>query len=165
MSARPFWEVKSLAEMSAAEWESLCDGCGLCCLVRFEDETTGEVTPTRVACRLFDPHACRCRDYAHRRAQVPDCIKLTPANVAALPWMPKSCAYRRLSEGRGLAAWHPLVSGDPESVHAAGVSVRGQTISEATLDDPEDAIAFMAPDLMIERGRAPRLARRSRESN
>ena len=153
MAARDFWEVKTLAEMSPAEWESLCDGCGLCCLVRFEDEESGVVTPTRVACRLFDSQACRCVDYAHRRDSVPDCIKLTPGNVATLAWMPRSCAYRRISEGRGLAPWHPLVSGDPESVHAAGVSVRGQTISEDTLADPDDALEFAAPDLMIERGR------------
>ncbi len=152
MSARPFWEVKPLAEMSTAEWESLCDGCGLCCLVRFEDEATGEITPTRVACRLFDSHGCRCRDYSRRRAQVPDCIKLTPRNLSALPWMPKSCAYRRLNEGRGLAPWHPLVSGDPESVHAAGVSIRDQTISEDCLADPEDALDFVARDLLLERG-------------
>jgi hypothetical protein len=153
MAARPFWEVKTLARMSAAEWESLCDGCGLCCLVRFEDEASGVVAPTRVHCRLFDSQACRCTDYADRRRHVPDCIKLTPGNVAALDWMPRSCAYRRISEGRGLAPWHPLVSGDPESVHAAGVSVRGQTIGEDTLADPDDALEFAAPDLMIERGR------------
>jgi hypothetical protein len=153
MAERAFWEVKSLAEMSAGEWESLCDGCGLCCLVRFEDEDSGVVTPTRVACRLFDGEACRCVDYARRRESVPDCIKLTPGNVTTLAWMPKSCAYRRIAEGRGLAPWHPLVSGDPESVHAAGVSIRGQTISEALLADPEDAIDYAAPDLMIERGR------------
>ena len=153
MAAIPFWEVKSLAEMSAAEWESLCDGCGLCCLVRFEDETSGVVTPTRVACRLFDSQACRCTDYARRRDSVPDCIKLTPGNVTTLAWMPRSCAYRRISEGRGLAPWHPLVSGDPESVHAAGVSVRGQTINEDTLSDPDDALEFAAADLMVERGR------------
>lgn len=168
MSARPFWEVKSLAELTPAEWESLCDGCGLCCLVRLEDEETGEVTPTRVACRLFDPDACRCRDYQRRRSQVPDCIKLTPGNIALLPWMPKSCAYRRLSEGRGLAAWHPLVSGDPESVHAAGVSVRGQTVSETSLADPDDAAEFIAPDLLIERGvegAGRRFASRRRQAN
>ena len=162
MPAEPFWRTKSLAEMTSAEWESLCDSCGLCCLIRFEDEDTGVVTPTRVACRLFDSHACRCRDYDNRREQVPDCIKLTPGNVGALPWMPKSCAYRRLAEGRGLAAWHPLVSGDPESVHRAGVSVRGETISEDALGDPEDALDYMAPDLMFERGG---LARRARASN
>lgn len=164
MAADPFWRTKSLAEMSPSEWESLCDGCGLCCLIRFEDEDTGVVTPTRVACRLFDGRACRCRDYENRRASVPDCIKLTPGNVGALPWMPRSCAYRRLAEGRDLASWHPLVSGDPESVHRAGVSVRGETVGEETLADPEDAIDFLAPDLMFERG-APGLARRSRTSN
>jgi hypothetical protein len=149
---KPFWETKALDQMTVGEWESLCDGCGLCCLIRFEDEDTGEIIPTRVACRLFDPVNCRCSDYAHRKAAVPDCIKLTPGNIDELMWMPKSCAYRRLHEGRGLAWWHPLVSGDPETVHAAGVSVRGQTISEAMFDHPEDAIDFEAPDLLAERG-------------
>lgn len=153
MPTRPFWQVKSLAQMTVREWESLCDGCGLCCLVRFEDEDTGEIIPTRVHCRLYDPEACRCSDYASRKAQVPDCVKLTPYNIEALEWMPLSCAYRRLHEGRGLADWHPLVSGDPESVHAAGVSVRGQTVSETSLDDPQDALSFAAWDLTEERGR------------
>ncbi|MEO8926801.1 MAG: YcgN family cysteine cluster protein [Caulobacteraceae bacterium] len=148
MATRPFWETKTLAQMSAGEWESLCDGCGLCCLVRFEDETSGEIVPTRVACRLFDDHTCRCGDYRDRRRQVPDCIKLTPHNITALPWMPLSCAYRRLHEGKSLPAWHPLITGDAESVHAAGVSVRGQTISEASLDDPDDALGFTARDLL-----------------
>jgi len=152
MARKPFWQTKRLDQMTPAEWESLCDGCGLCCLIRFEDEDTGEIIPTRVACRLFDDELCRCRDYANRKAQVPDCIKLTPGNIEDLLWMPKSCAYRRLHEGRGLAAWHPLVSGDRESVHRAGVSIRGQTISEASLADPEDAVAFEAPDLLAERG-------------
>jgi uncharacterized cysteine cluster protein YcgN (CxxCxxCC family) len=138
--------------MTGAEWESLCDGCGLCCLIRFEDEDTGEIIPTRVHCRLFDGQLCRCSDYANRRQSMPDCIKLTPDNIDDLLWMPKSCAYRRLHEGRGLADWHPLISGDPESVHRAGVSVRGQTVSEAKLTDPEDAIDYEAPDLIAERG-------------
>jgi len=148
---KPFWETKKLHEMTDAEWESLCDGCGLCCLVRFEDEETLEVIPTRVHCKLFDPDACRCSDYENRKAMVPDCIKLTPFNVEALEWMPKSCAYRRIHEGRGLAAWHPLVSGDPETVHTAGISVRGETISETTLADPEDALDYAAWDLVEER--------------
>ena len=149
---KPFWETKRLDQMNPREWESLCDGCGLCCLIRFEDEDTGEIIPTRVSCRLFDAQACRCSDYEHRKASVPDCIKLTPGNIEDLLWMPKSCAYRRLHEGRGLASWHPLVSGDPESVHKAGVSIRGEVISEASLPDPEDAIDFEAPDLLRERG-------------
>ncbi|MGH6978988.1 MAG: YcgN family cysteine cluster protein [Brevundimonas sp.] len=149
---KPFWETKTLKQMSRAEWESLCDGCGLCCLIRFEDEDTGEVFPTRVHCKLFDPDACTCTDYANRKAQVPDCIKLTPGKVGALKWMPKSCAYRRLHEGRGLADWHPLVSGDRESVHTAGVSVRGQTVSELTLARPEDAVDFEAMEWNEERG-------------
>lgn len=153
MPTRPFWEVKSLSQMTVREWESLCDGCGLCCLVRFEDEETGEIIPTRVHCKLFDPDACRCKDYANRKRYVPDCIKLTPHNIDALEWMPMSCAYRRIHEGRDLADWHPLVSGDPESVHEAGVSVRGQTISEAALEDPDDALDFAAWDLVRERGR------------
>lgn len=96
---QPYWETKTLAEMSPSEWEGLCDRCGLCCVIRFEDEDTGEVIPTRVHCKLFDPEACACSDYANRKAQVPDCIKLTPGNIEALEWMPKSCAYRRLHEG------------------------------------------------------------------
>jgi uncharacterized cysteine cluster protein YcgN (CxxCxxCC family) len=153
MARKPFWQTKTLEQMSPAEWESLCDGCGLCCLIRFEDEDTGEIIPTRVACKLFDDKLCRCSDYGNRKAHVPDCIKLTPGNIEDLLWMPKSCAYRRLHEGRGLASWHPLVSGDSESVHRAGVSIRGQTVSEATLDDPEDAVDYEAPDLLAERGR------------
>ena len=149
---RPFWQTKRLEQMTREEWESLCDGCGLCCLVRFEDEDTGEIIPTRVHCRLFDAERCTCSYYANRRDQVPDCIKLTPWNIEALEWMPKSCAYRRIHEGRPLAAWHPLVSGDPQSVHEAGVSVRGQTVSELALKEPEDALDFEAPEWAVERG-------------
>lgn len=148
----PFWKTKSLTEMNPQEWESLCDGCGLCCLVRFEDEDTGDVVPTRVHCKLFDPLKCTCNDYVNREEQVPDCIKLKPDNIAALGWMPKSCAYRRLNEGRDLAWWHPLVSGDPETVHKAGVSIRRQTISETVLAEAEEALDFEAGEWREERG-------------
>jgi uncharacterized cysteine cluster protein YcgN (CxxCxxCC family) len=148
MATRPFWETKSLERMTVKEWESLCDGCGLCCLVRFEDEDEGEIVPTRVHCKLFNSNTCRCDDYANRKRHVPDCIKLTPYNIDSLPWMPRSCAYRRLNEGKPLPSWHPLVTGDPESVHAAGVSIRGQTVSEAALDDLDEALHFPAEDLM-----------------
>ena len=144
---RPFWKTKSLAQMSPEEWESLCDGCGLCCVIRFEDEVSGEIIPTRVHCKLFDSAACACSNYVERKVHVPDCIKLTPNNIEALEWMPKSCAYRRLHEGKDLPHWHPLITGDPDSVHRAGISVRGQTISEAVLADEEDALDFAAWDL------------------
>ena len=151
MTQKPFWQTKTLAQMTVREWESLCDGCGLCCLIRFEDEVTGEVVPTRVSCRLLDQQLCRCKDYANRKAYVPDCIKLTPWNIEALEWMPASCAYRRLHEGKTLPSWHPLITGDPESVHAAGVSIRGMTVSEEALADPDDALDFQAPELMRDR--------------
>ena len=149
---KPYWETKSLSEMSPSEWEAICDGCGLCCLVRFEDEDTGAIIPTRVHCKLYDPDKCACSSYADRNEYVPDCVKLEPGNIGSLPWMPLSCGYRRLHEGRGLAWWHPLISGDPETVHTAGVSVRGQTINELALDNEEDALDFEASDLIPERG-------------
>jgi uncharacterized cysteine cluster protein YcgN (CxxCxxCC family) len=151
MAQKPFWEFKRLEQMTVPEWESLCDGCALCCLVRFEDEDTGEIIPTRVTCKLLDADLCRCTDYPGRAAHVPDCIKLTPHNIDELQWMPLSCAYRRIHEGRGLADWHPLITGDPETVHRAGVSVRGQTVSEADLAEAEDALEFAAYDLLRDR--------------
>ncbi len=134
---QPFWETKTLNELSSQEWEALCDGCGRCCLHKLEDEDTGEIFYTRVACRLLELTSCRCSRYAQRLRHVPDCVVVRPDNLAELEWMPSSCAYRRLYEGRGLPAWHPLRSGDPNSVHAAGVSVRGRAVAEASVDEQD----------------------------
>lgn len=133
----PFWKRKRLEEMSPAEWESLCDGCGRCCVHRLQDTDTGAVAATRVACRLLDTDHCRCTRYAERTRHVPECTVLTPARARRFRWLPDTCAYRCLAEGRDLAWWHPLVSGDPQSVHRAGISVRGQVISERDVH-PED---------------------------
>jgi uncharacterized protein len=122
----PFWRSKPLEAMTGPEWESLCDGCARCCLIKLEDEDTGEIIPTDIGCSLLDREACRCSDYRHRQRRVPDCVRLTPKKVRSLGWLPQTCAYRLLSEGRDLPDWHPLVTGDPTSVHKAGVSVRGR---------------------------------------
>ena len=132
-----FWERKRLAEMNRAEWEALCDGCGKCCLNKLEDPETGDVALTRIACRLLDDATCRCAHYATRHQFVPDCIVLTPKNLPDnLYWMPETCAYKLLHRGQPLADWHPLISGTPDTVHRAGISVQGMTLSE--FDVPED---------------------------
>ncbi len=130
MDDEPFWRRKRLSEMTDAEWETLCDGCGRCCLNKLEDYDTGEIAWTDVACRLLDEESCTCTDYQNRQSLVPDCIQLDPDNVGSLTWLPPSCAYRLVNEGRDLYWWHHLVSGDRETVHQAGVSVSGRTISE-----------------------------------
>ena len=126
----PFWKRKRLGEMTPEEWESLCDGCGRCCLLKLEDEDTEEVVYTRIACKLLDIGSCRCGSYETRHQKVPDCVRLTPESAGTLEWLPPSCAYRLVANGEDLAWWHPLVSGDPETVHQAGISVRDFAVSE-----------------------------------
>ncbi|EIE51155.1 hypothetical protein AL036_01585 [Salipiger aestuarii] len=133
-----FWERKPLSRMSDAEWEALCDGCGKCCLNKLEDEDTGDVALTRVACRLLDGETCRCSQYPIRHQFVPECIVLGPRNMEDnLYWMPETCAYKLLWQGKPLYKWHPLITGDPESVHRAGVSMQGRTVSEFEVDDDD----------------------------
>ena len=131
-----FWETKRLAEMNEAEWESLCDGCGKCCLVLLCDEDD-RVWETDVACRLFDPETRRCRDYANRLAQVRDCVQVTPENAGALDWMPSTCAYRLLANGRPLHDWHPLIAGDAKSVARAGAAASKSVVSELFVDEDD----------------------------
>ncbi len=141
--APKFWEKKPLKKLSPREWEALCDGCGKCCLNKLEDEDSGEVALTRVACRLLDDQTCQCAHYETRHSFIPECIVLKPENLDTHAyWMPQTCAYRRLWEGKSLPDWHPLVTGDPDSVHRAGVSVRGMTVSEfdTPLEEWEDYI-------------------------
>lgn len=126
-----FWETVPLEKMTHDEWEALCDGCGKCCLNKLEDDETGEVALTNIACRLLDDETCRCSQYPIRHQFVPECIVLKPQNMEEnLYWMPQTCAYKLLWNGQKLKDWHPLISGDPESVHLAGVSMRGRTVPE-----------------------------------
>lgn len=141
---KPFWETKTLEEMTKSEWESLCDGCGRCCLNKLEDWDTGQIVWTDVACELLDGTTCRCRDYHNRFETVPDCIQLTPEKVRTLPWLPVTCAYRLLRDGEELAWWHPLISGTQQTVHEAGVSVTKRTVPEngMAIEDYEHHVVF-----------------------
>jgi hypothetical protein len=130
MGERPFWATKSLDTMTKDEWESLCDGCARCCLHKLEDEDTGKIFYTDVACRLLDMNTCKCTRYGERRRLVPDCVVMSPDSVDDLSWLPSTCAYRRRGEGKELSWWHPLVSGNAETVHDAGISVQGRAASE-----------------------------------
>ena len=126
--------------MSKSEWESLCDGCGLCCLHKLEDLDSGEISHTNVACRLLDSQSCQCRNYPLRKKLVPDCIILTPDQVADFPWLPESCAYRLIGEGKDLFPWHPLISGSKETVHEAGISVQNKVVPEQEAGDLEEHV-------------------------
>ena len=149
MSDPRFWE-RPLASLNRAEWEALCDGCGQCCLHKVEDEDTGEVYRTNVACKLLDLTTARCGDYKGRKALVPDCLRLAPGKIEAITWLPESCAYKRRAAGLPLLEWHYLVCGDREAVHRAGVSVRGKAVSEVLAGPIEQHILW--PE-----GRAPLL--------
>lgn len=151
----PFWRRKTLEEMTPGEWESLCDGCGRCCLVKLEDEDSGEILFTDVGCTLLDGTSCRCRNYPQRQSIVPDCVRLTPDVVRTLTWLPPTCAYRLVREGSDLYWWHPLVSGDPETVHAAGVSVRGRLSASENDVSLEDIVDYIVTWPM----RVPKAAR------
>lgn len=134
---RPYWERLSLADMSHNQWEALCDGCGKCCLHKLEDEDSAELLFTTVACTLLDSHSCRCRDYSKRFQRVPDCVDIRQHDLDELRYMPSSCAYRLIHEGKPLAEWHPLVSGVASSVHAAQMSVRDRVVSEDDIDEDD----------------------------
>ncbi len=137
-----FWETKTLEQMSPEEWESLCDGCGLCCLVKLEDEDSGEVCTTSVSCQQLDIETCRCNDYENRIEKVPMCVQLNLENIPSMHWLPESCAYRLLYNGKPLPEWHPLISGDKNSTHDAGVSIKFFALSEKYIH-PEQLIDFL----------------------
>ena len=150
-----FWKHKSLTEMSREEWESLCDGCGKCCLNKLEDWETGEIYWTSIGCELLDCKSCRCKNYENRFEQVPDCIELTAENVPTIGWLPPTCAYRLVMEGQDLFWWHPLVSGDPDTVHTAGVSIRGRAVADHGVPPEEYENYLIDWPLEIYQGKAP----------
>jgi uncharacterized cysteine cluster protein YcgN (CxxCxxCC family) len=157
---KPFWRTKRLDEMTREEWESLCDGCGRCCLHKLRDEETERVHFTNVACRLLDLGTCRCKDYPRRQVRVPDCVALSPRELAEIDWLPPSCAYHLLAKGQELPDWHPLISGDPESVARAGVSVAGRVVAERDAGDLEHHVVAW-PGRMPQ-ARAPKTQSRRR---
>jgi len=136
----PFWKTKALDDMTPEEWEAVCDGCAKCCLVKLEDEGTGDIAYTRLHCRLLDGQTCRCSNYAQRKTYVPDCVTLTPKAISEIKWMPETCAYKLLHRGEPLPPWHHLISGDRQTIHNLGHSVRGRTQSEDAVheDDLDD---------------------------
>jgi uncharacterized protein len=138
----PFWQTKTFSQMNTEEWESLCDGCAKCCLHKLEDEDTGEVYYTDIACRYLDEKSCRCKDYRQRQVLVPECLQLRPEDVKEYYWLPATCSYRLLAEGQGLPAWHHLISGKPELIHQLGFSVQAKTVSEKDVqpDDYEEHV-------------------------
>jgi len=138
---KPFWETKPLEQMTRKEWESLCDGCGRCCLQKLENRKTGKVDYTWVSCYLFDTQQCRCTAYAERILRVKGCSILTPSRVKEYRWLPRTCAYRLVADGKTLPQWHPLVTGDENSVHAAGISVKGRAIPETHVH-PDDVAYY-----------------------
>ena len=138
---KPFWEAKTLEQMTSEEWEALCDGCGRCCLQKLEDRKTGKVQYTWVACYLFDTEKCRCTSYAERIRLVKGCSVLTPSRIREYRWLPRTCAYRLVAEGKDLPHWHPLITGDENSVHAAGISIKGRAIPESHVH-PDDVEYF-----------------------
>lgn len=142
MAGKEYWKFVPLNEMNKTQWEDLCDGCGKCCLIKLENEDTGETEFTNIACKLLDAKTCRCKNYTKRQSFVPDCIRLTPKKVAKLSWLPASCAYRLVYEGKDLPSWHHLKSGSKQSIHKAEASVKNKIISELNVneDDWEDYI-------------------------
>ena len=147
MTSKPFWQKKSLSEMTVEEWESLCDGCGRCCLHKLEDENTGEVHYTAIACQLLNTDSCQCSDYANRKARVEACLKLGIEDIPHFHWLPNTCAYRLLAEGKPLYDWHPLISGSGDSVHEAGISVHNFAIAEDLVPE-EDWKDYIIPTQM-----------------
>ena len=135
----PFWRRQAMKEMTKEEWESLCDGCGRCCLNKLQDEDSDRTYYTDIGCRLLDGESCRCKDYKNRAAKVKDCVQLTPRNINRISWLPPTCGYKLVAAGKDLYWWHPLVSGDPETVHFAGVSVRGK-VTDTEENEPDDKL-------------------------